>query len=294
MNYQQIRAFHLVALEQSVGRAAEVMGLSQPTVSQHLKALEERHGIRLFQKQGRGLALTQIGAELFEVTKRLLEQAGEVDDLLSGRNDTAAGRLRVVSDSPPIAIHIVRRLLASHPDIDVSICKDSVGGIVDALVEMRADVGLAVDPLIGSTLRIIPLWQERLMACLPVDNPLARRDSFDLPAISGQTLIQREKGSRTRALVERAMIASGVSPERIIEVDGAEIVREAVALSLGVSFFAQSECPPDPRLRYLPLVAPKARTYFVENLLVRRDRRHQPEISAFLLAANAERQERGL
>lgn len=54
MNYLQIRAFHLVALEGSVRRAAEVMGVSQPTVTQHLKGLEERHGVRLFDKRGRG------------------------------------------------------------------------------------------------------------------------------------------------------------------------------------------------------------------------------------------------
>lgn len=293
MNFQQIRAFHLVALEQSVRRAAEVMGLSQPTVSQHLKTLEERHGVRLFEKQGRGLVLTQTGAELFNVTKRLIEQAGEVEDLLSGRRHMTAGRLRIISDSPPIAVRIVARLLAEHPQMEVSIRKDSVSGIVESLADMRADVGIAVDPLIGSTLRIVPLWQEHLRACIPVDSPLAAQTTFDLNEVTGQTLIQREKGSRTRELVERALAASGLAAKRIINVEGAEIVREAVALSLGISFFAQSECPPDARLRYLPLIAPKARTYFVENLLVRRDRRHQPEIRAFLHAAEGARQERG-
>ncbi|WP_295043098.1 LysR substrate-binding domain-containing protein [uncultured Paracoccus sp.] len=288
MNYLQIRAFHLVALEGSVRRAAEVMGVSQPTVSQHLKGLEERHGVRLFQKRGRGLALTELGAQLFNVTGPLLDQAGAVEDLLNRRDQSATGRLRIISDSPPLVVRIVRRLLTDHPGIAVSIRKASVDAAVEALTELRADIAIAVDPLIGTPLQITPLWTERLHACLPAGHPLAQGASFPMAAVADQTLIQREKGSRTRALIERALLADAIAPARVIEVEGAEVVREAVALSLGVSFFARSECPPDPRLRYLPAESRQGRTTYVENVMVRRERRNEPAIRNFILAARAE------
>lgn len=288
MNYLQIRAFHLIALEGSVGRAAEVMGVSQPTVSQHLKGLEQRHGVKLFEKRGRGLTLTEVGKQLFNVTGPLIEQAGVIEDLLNRRHQSATGRLRIISDSPPLAVRIVRRLMASHPDISVTIRKASVDAAVEALMDLRADIAIAVDPLIGTSLQITPLWTERLYVCLPADCVLAREASFPLSAMTGQTLIQREKGSRTRALIERALLADSITPAGIIEIEGAEVVREAVAMSLGVSFFARSECPPDPRLCYLPLVPGKGRTTFVENVMVRRDRRNEPAIRSFILAARAE------
>ncbi|MFT3688407.1 LysR substrate-binding domain-containing protein [Paenirhodobacter sp.] len=288
MNFQQIRAFHMVAKEGSVRRAGEILSLSQPTVSQHLKGLEDRYGLRLFEKRGRGIALTETGQQLYSVTERLMAQVEEVEDLLRQRTGSASGRLRVVSDSPAIAVRIVQRMLAAHPDIDVSLRKDSVEGIVAALTELRADVGIAVDPLIGTVLQIAPLRSERVFACLPRGSALAGA-TFPLEAIAGQVLIQREKTSRTRALVERALAAEGVAPARVIEVEGAEVVREAVALSLGLSFFAESECPPDPRLTYAPVAARRAKTVIVENLLYRRDRRHVLAISAFLEAAREER-----
>lgn len=289
MNYQQIRAFHLVAREGGVRRAAEIMGLSQPTVSQHIKALEQRHGVRLFEKRGRGLALTEIGTQLFNVTGPLIARAGEVEDLLTRRHITVTGRLRIVSDSPPLAVRIVRRLLLSHPEIEISIRKASVDAAVELLMDLRADIAIAVDPLIGTSLQIIPLMSERLHVCLPAGHPLARGKTFPLQAMADLTLIQREKGSRTRVLVERVMQAEGVAPAGTIEIEGAEVVREAVALSLGVSFFARSECPPDPRVTYLPLIAGKARTSFVENVLVRGERRNEPAIRSFLQAARTER-----
>lgn len=293
MNYHQIRAFHLVAREGSIRRASEIMGLSQPTVSQHIKAMEEAHNIRLFEKRGRGLALSEQGKQLFSVTGRLMQQVDEVEDLLSHRNDPASGRLRLLSDSPAIAVRIVRRLMTSHPQIDISIRKGSVEEIVEALLDMRADVGIAVDPLIGNSLQILPLRHERLYACLPAGSPLAAQADFPLARLDRETLILRERPSRTRALIERALAAEGVVPARVMEIEGAEVVREAVALSLGLSFFAESECPPDPRLTYVPVASRRGKTAFVENLLVRRDRRRVPVIAAFLEAALAERDSGG-
>lgn len=289
MNFQQIRAFHHTAREGSVRRAAEIMGLSQPTVSQHLKALEARYDLRLFEKRGRGLALTETGAELLNVTKRFIEQADEIEEILSRRHRSAHGRLRIVSDSPPIAVRVVRRMLLDHPDIEVSIRKVSVDEAVTALMDMQADVGIAVEPLIGTALEILPFGTERLFACLPSTSEIADSASFPLECLANQTLILREKGSRTRSLIERALLADEVTPGRIMEVEGAEVVREAVAQGVGVSFFSESECPPDHRLRYAPVSSRHGKTSFVEYILLRRDRRRVPEIRAFTAAATAER-----
>lgn len=287
MNYAQIRAFHLVAQEGSVRRAADVLNVSQPTVSQHLKALEERYGVQLFLKRGRGIALSEAGGELFTVTKRLMESVSEVNDLLRRRPHSASGKLRIVSDAPALAVRIASHLLSSHPDIGLSIRKDSVAGIVNALTEVRADVGIAAEPPIGSSLLIQPYKYEELCVCLRADHELATSGIFDLGQIAGRTLILREQGSRTRALLERAMAAQDVLPGRTIEVEGAEVVREAVASGLGLSFFAESECPPDSRLIYLRTTARQGSVGFIENVIVRRDRRHIPEIAAFLAGAQA-------
>ncbi|OSP54231.1 LysR family transcriptional regulator [Pseudoruegeria sp. SK021] len=290
MNYAQIRAFTVVGQEGSVSRAADLLGVSQPTVSQHIKALEQRHGTRLVEKSGRGLVLTEAGTELLHVTKKLMAVADEVDTVLKKRPRVGDGRLRIVSDSPLLAVQIVSEMLTSHPDLDVTIRKDSVAGVVPALLDMRADVGIAVDPLIGSALTVQPIQREELHAALPARSPLAKRPVFAMDAAEGQTLIMREKGSRTRALIERALSLGNVTPARIIEVEGAEVVREAVAANMGVSFFACSECPPDPRIVYRDVSFGHGRVGFVENVIFRQDRRHVPEIAAFIAISQAMRQ----
>ncbi|MBL3571153.1 hypothetical protein BV509_20095 [Rhodovulum sulfidophilum] len=285
MNYPQIRAFHLVAKEGSVRRAAELLGVSQPTISQHLKGLETRHGVRLFEKRGRGLVPTEAGERLFSVTLRLTELVNEIDDLLEQRPRAATGRLRIHADSPGIAVRLVSRLRASHPRIEVTIQRRSTEAIAAALLEMRADVGIAVEPMVDPALLILPYRYEELRVCLPATSPLAQRRDFALDAISGQTLIQRESGSRTRALVERTIAIAGKTPASVLEIEGSDVVREAVACGLGMTFFAESDCLPDPRVVYLRLAPPQRQIGFSEHIMLRRDRRRVVEIAAFLSAA---------
>lgn len=287
MNYHQIRAFTLVAQEGSVRRASEILRVSQPTVSQHLKALEQQYGLRLLEKRGRGLVLTEAGKDLFSVTKKLMLAADHVEEMLLRPPKTRAGRLKIVSDSPTLAVQIVSALEKTNPELEISIRKDSVLGVIEALKDMRADVGIAVEPMIGSELLVQPIKREELFAALPLHSSLAGMSEFAIQQAGGQSLIMREKTSRTRALVERALSMENVSPGRIIEVEGPEVVREAVAAGLGLAFFAESECPPDHRIVYRRVVVKNGRIGFVENVIIRQDRKREPEIAQFLDAARA-------
>ncbi|MGR3562409.1 MAG: LysR family transcriptional regulator [Heliomarina sp.] len=285
MNYQQIRAFSLVAQEGSVRRASEVLGVSQPTVSQHLKALEQRHGLRLLEKRGRGLVLTDAGRELYSVTKTLMFAAKEVEEFLQRRPSAGNGRLRIVSDSPALAVHIVSLMLEETPDLQISIRKDSVAGVVEAVQDMRADVGIAVDPMIGTALHVQPVKREELWVALPSEDSLSKQNRFPIEMVAQRFLVMREKSSRTRALIERALSLENIQPRRVIEIEGAEVVREAVAKGLGIAFCAGSECPPDHRIAYRRITMRHGKIGFVENVIIRQDRRRVPEIAQFLGAA---------
>lgn len=287
MNYAQIRAFHLVAKEGSVRRAAEMLGVSQPTISQHLKGLEARHGLRLFEKRGRGLVLTEAGRDLYSMTLRLTELAEGIDDLLERRPRAATGRLRVLTDSPQIAVAIVARLRAANPNIEISIRKDSTERIAAALIDMRADVGIAVEPVVDSALLIIPHSYQELRACLPAASPLAAAPEFAIERIAQAVLILREPMSRTRALIERVLSIEGQAPSATLEIEGSDVVREAVACGLGMTFFPEAECVADPRVVYRPIASTGRKIGFTEHILIRRDRRRVTEIVEFLSAAQA-------
>src|SRR6266700_3099814 len=99
MNLTQLRAFHLVARAGNFSLAARTEGLSQPTLSAQVKALEATYGVGLFDRKGRGIKLTPVGQSLYGVTTRLFAAADEAESLLAGTRALTRGHLRLSADS---------------------------------------------------------------------------------------------------------------------------------------------------------------------------------------------------
>src|ERR1700743_2915699 len=93
VNHQHLRAFHAVATDGSVSRAARRLNVAQPTLSQQLKALEERHQTPLFEGRKLPLSLTATGRQLFALTQKLFATSGDIDELLGGGNDPSLSSL---------------------------------------------------------------------------------------------------------------------------------------------------------------------------------------------------------
>lgn len=281
MNFSHIRAFHAVAREGGVARAALVLGVSQSTLSQQIHALEARHALRLFEKRGRRLALTNAGQNLLQVTERLMEVVDEVQVTLRGPGALVNGHLSIMSDSTALAVELMRRFGERHPAVSLMLAIASVDDIGQAVRDGSADIGIAMNPPIGDVITAEPLMRERFHLVLARDHPLARRRAVAFPDLQGETIIMREPGSRTRAFVQQMLEIEGVRAGREITIRERSAIREAVARRMGVAFFVISEVPPDRRLTTRPLIPSLARLELDEYLLIRKDRRHKPVVAAF-------------
>src|SRR3990172_4784725 len=104
MNLTHVLAFHRVAAACSFTLAARMSGVSQPTLSAQVRALERAAGTTLFERTGRRIRLTAAGQALLEATGRLDEALGEVDRVLRGTRSAPRGNLRVSADS---AVHVL-------------------------------------------------------------------------------------------------------------------------------------------------------------------------------------------
>lgn len=281
MNFAHIRAFHWVATEGGVARAAQILGVSQSTLSQHIHALEERHSLRLFDKSGRRLVLTDAGHALLEVTGRLMAVVEEVGTTLNGPGALVDGHLSIISDSTTLAVELMRRFGDRFPSVSLALSIASLDEISKAVRDGHADVGIAMNPQVGDVITVEPLLRERFHLLLAHDHRLACREAVAFSDLEGETIIMRERGSRTHAFVRQMLQSEGVSDIREITIRERSAIREAVSRRMGVAFFVLSEVPPDRRLVCRPLVSAKARLDLDEYLLIRKDRRHKPVVAAF-------------
>jgi len=248
VNHQHLRAFHAVAVEGSFSRAARRLNISQPTLSQQIKALENRHGRKLFETRRSPLRLSPIGQELLVLTRRMFATSKEIDDLLGDRLIGETVSVRLVSDSPTYAAQLARALLEATPEADVEVQIANSQGTLSRLLEARADVAIASDPQIDPRFAYRPLFVDHLRVVVSENHPLARANAFPLAQLARECLLLREASSKTRAATDSLLRAHEIVPLRTIELHSREAIREGIAAGLGVSLFFSAECPPDARL----------------------------------------------
>lgn len=274
-NYQHLRAFHAIAADGGVSRAARRLNVSQPTLSQQLKALEERHGVMLFESRRVPLTLTAAGQELFALTRKLFGIVCDIGELLDVSAGVESGMLRLGADNPYYAAKIVSLLHSRYPGTQVQVRMGNGQEVMRWLGDAHVDAALASEPAVDGAFTYEPLGCDVLMCAMPCEHPLTRLQSIPLHAFSRETLLLREPTSKTRALVERALADACVEPSAVMELQSRETIREGIALGLGIGVFYDKECPPDSRLVYRRVDTGQRdyqlRSYFVCQSQRRRD-----------------------
>ncbi len=279
-NHQHLRAFHAIAIEGGVSRAARRLNVSQPTLSQQLKSLEARHGVTLFESRKTPLRLTTAGRELFALTQKLFATSGDIDAFLGETSGLTGGLLRLGSDHPFYAAKMVQLVHRHHPQADVQVRMGNARDVMRWLGDAQIDAAIASDPPGDGSFSYEPLASDGLSCALPKDHPLATMDTVPIRELVNQTMLMREPTSKTRTFTERAMADADVAPRSSIELQARETIREGIALGLGFSIFFTSECPPDPRIAYRPLDTGEHGYNLQTYLVCQSERRRSPLMRA--------------
>lgn len=234
MDLDQIRCFLSLAELGSFSAAARRHFITQPAVSQRLKALEGRLGARLVERSGRRITLTEAG-RLFhrrceEALASLERGAGEVGELAGLRR----GRLSIGAIDAA-GIHLLPRPLKTFhrrwPGVEIDVQIAPSGALLDLLEAGRLDLAIVVLPVSRRGLAAEPLEDEDLVMALPPRSP-ARRVATVLRRLP---LIAYPRGSVTRGLIDRALTERGLVPRITMELGYPEAIRGLVEAGLGAA-----------------------------------------------------------
>lgn len=243
-----------MATHQSFTRAAEALHITQPTLSGQVKELEERYGIKLFVRHVRHIELTDIGKSVFSITRHLFRHEEEIEQLLLSARALTTGKLLVAADSPYIVTPLLAQFQRLYPGIKISIQYGNSQQLMSCLDSHHCDVAFLPNiPQADNRLFSIPLAPDRLVVFVRQDHEWAERRSITIEELSEQRFIMREKGSRTRSIIEDALAIADVQLIDVMEISGREGVREAVAAGFGVGIVAEKELLADSRLKSLPV-----------------------------------------
>jgi len=253
MYYAQLRAFHAVAVHGGFSKAAESLGLTQPTLSDQVKKLERDFDVALFNRVRKRSTLTETGRRLFEITGSMLDMELQAIDLLSETAALRDGQLTIAADAPFHVLRVIGEFRRRYPSVSVALNIGNSEAIMAQLLEFRADIGVLASVPEDARLKVMTLRDDPLVAVVPVGHPWARAGAVDFGELQGQDVILRERGSTTRRLIEEEFQRRAMTPATLIEIEGRESVREAVAAGIGIGFVSEPEFGHDGRLAMVRL-----------------------------------------
>ena len=285
----ELKAFDASARAGGMSAAARAIGLTQPTLSAHVLALERRFGVELFVRRGRMLELTEFGRLLQEITHRIWRAEEAAAELLFDARSQFQGRLSIVAVGPYNVTPMLVRFRARWPNVRLAVGVGDSREIVEHVLDRRGDLGVLVHSVRDPRIHCVPYRRQRLVLLVPRAHPLARRRAVRLADLQGLEFVMREEGSTTRSVFERALQAAGVRVRVAVEMGSREAVREAVAQGLGLGIVARTAHVPDPRLLTVPLESPALYTH--PHVICLEERRGAPLVANFLSVVESLRED---
>jgi len=248
MTTARIRAFLAVAQHGSFSAAARAVGLSQPTLTTQVQALERLHDVQLFHRKGHQVHMTSVGQRLLPIARQLASLEADAYNLLHDSGELNAGDLKLGAVGPFHVIEMVSAYRQRYPRVEVSIRMGNSSAVFNDLQTYAVDIGVLARFHDAEGYSATPYARHALILFVHRDHPWAGRTSVPLDALHGQPLLQREEGSSTRRALDDAMVAAGVVPRIFMEIGSREALREAAARGIGIGAVSEAEFIPDERL----------------------------------------------
>ena len=292
MELRQLETFRAVATALSFTQAAAALDYAQSSVTAQIQALEAELGVRLFDRLGRRVLLTDAGTRLFAYAERLLDLAEEARTAVTD-GDEPAGTLTVGAPETILTYRlprILQRFRRAHPRVRLIFHPTPNADLQRAIGEGTLDVGFGLGPRIEArSLAVELLGTESLAVVAAPDHPLALAARVEPADLQGQTVLRTRPGCGYRALFSGTLATCGVQPAGMLDFGSIEGIKQCVAAGIGIAALprtaVRSELA-DGRLVALPWEGPSLEVSV--QLLWHPARVWSPPLRAFLEIARTD------
>ena len=240
----RIHVFRVVAHHLNFSRAAEELLLTQPAVTQQIKALEDEFGVPLFDRGGGRISLTPGGNALLPFADKMKILSEEATAAVAGAYGQQAGEL-ALGASQTIGQYLLPNFVAgfmhNNPKVRITACSGNTDAMLEALLEHKIHLALIEGPEHRKDLHIEPFMEDHMVLVVPASHEWANHE-IKVSELANQPLLMREFGSGSRRVVEQALATAGLKAKDLkvsMELDSTEGLLSAVEAGLGVTFVSR-------------------------------------------------------
>lgn len=229
MTVRHLRIFVAVAETGQMSRAARLLYLTQPTVSQAIRELEEHYHTLLFERLSKRLYITEEGKRLLALARELLSRFDYLEEQMLKSREREHLRIGMtLTVGSCLVPELLRQLKGRYPKTETYTFVGNTRTIEEKLLLGELGIGIVEGQVESGDLVSIPKMKDVLVLACAADHPMAGKGDMELGELEGQRFVMREKGSGTRALFDAYLEREGLSICNCLETDSVDIIRNAV------------------------------------------------------------------
>lgn len=271
---QQLRIIKAIASEKSFTKAAEILFMSQPSLSKQVKIIENHLGIILVNRENNKISLTEAGKLFLQYSERILalceESCRAINDLKNGDR----GNL-IVGASQTIGTYLMPRILAlfaqDYPQINIAVQVDSTRVIAKNVVDREIDIAVVggnIPQELKKKLKIESFVEDELTLIIPKSHPFAlnKTKSINKNDLYHLDFITLNSNSTIRKFIDNILIQNNIETKQfniIMQLNSIEAIKTAVSLGLGAAFVSSSAIEKEIKLKTIEIIS-------IENIKITR------------------------
>jgi DNA-binding transcriptional LysR family regulator len=235
---KQLKIFKTIVEVGSFTRAGARLNLSQPAISQHIRALEEHLGVPVLLRVGKRARPTPAGEVLLHCAEQVLDKIEDAERLLAEQGVGGGGVLRVGGADaacqhllPPV----LKEFLGQFPRVHLQLTGGHTATTLGRVLAGELDLALVTLPVETDRIRVTEIGRDELVAVVQREHAWAERRRIPAADFADEPLILYDRESRMTETVLRFLLEEGVFPRVAVEVDQIAVVKELVRLGLGIA-----------------------------------------------------------
>jgi len=242
VNLRDLRYFVALADTKHFGKAAERSYVSQPTLSAQIKKLENYLGVQLIERQPRRVTLTDSGAKILPLARRILQESDEIISLARNEHDPLSGKLNLAlipTIGPYLLPLVTRKLRKQLPELKLMLYEYQTQALLERLRSGEIELGILALPVGLDGLEVAELYEENFTVAVPNNHGLAKKPSIKLDDLTGETLLLLEDGHCLRDQALDVCNRVDVKENEDYRATSLETLRQMVAAGLGITLLPE-------------------------------------------------------
>lgn len=276
--------FYAVAKTRSFSKAANILFMTQPGVSNHVAQLEAQTGTMLLKREKGKFQLTKEGKTVFKYAEKIEAVARGLENTIKAIKKDAKPLLKIAITpvySRVMMPFILGSFQKAYPDIMIKLDLGNSDDMLKTVVNMQNDVAVLANQMTSQKVFAFPLLKEELVLITCNDHPLSAKESVSLQEIAEYPLVIREEGSSTRKVVLSALESMKITPSVLIDVRSTEFIKEWVSQGKGVSILIKRAVMDDER-KYLKVIPLKENLSLKVSVLFLKSKKYDTSIQKFV------------